>query len=193
MAEQSRAVTDLLTALGTQGAVDLQQAAAAAAAAARAAEGQRAVAAPASPIDAAPAAVEKHEDAQPAHQLHQRKSAAAKRSALGGPDPDRTARAAAAAARPAALPRLKPTHSAGTAQQVAMHTAREQLARQAQRAQEEAEGETPVWVTMFYVFGWGALTLLGLAACLVGSVAVLLRSGRISQSDLAFLWEQPPM
>ena len=45
---------------------------------------------------------------------------------------------------------------------------------------------------MFYVFGWGALALLGLAACLVGTVAVLLRSGRISESDLAFLWEQAP-
>ena len=132
--------------------------------------------------------------AQPAQQLHQRKSAAAKRSALG--DPDRSARAAAVAAaaadRPAALPRLKPAHSAGTAQQIAMQTAREQLARQAQRAREEAEGEAPVWITMFYVFGWGALALLGLAACLVGTVAVLLRSGRISESDLAFLWEQAP-
>lgn len=102
--------------------------------------------------------------------------------------------AAGAAASPRqrpALPRLKTTHAAGTAQQIAIATAREQLARQAARAREEAEAEPPVWVTMFYVFGWGILVLLGLGAVLVGMVAALVKSGRLTEADLAFLWEAP--
>lgn len=87
------------------------------------------------------------------------------------------------------MPRLQATHAAGTAQQIAMATARQQLALTAQRAREEAEAEAPVWVTMVYVFGWGTLGLLGLAAVLVGMAAALVKSGRLRPEDLEFLFK----
>lgn len=221
MAEQSRAVTDLLRALGTAGASQQAGAAVAAVQAAVAAEPEAAAreerreekrpataAAQAQPAaqergrerereqqrEQAPAAAAPAQRPQPQAELHQRRSAAAKRSVLG--DPARAAAAGAAAGpsctRPSqrdGLPRLKPSHTAGTAQQIAIATARQQLALQAQRAKEEAEVETPVWVTMFYVFGWGALGLLGLAAVLVGMAASLVKAGRLSQDDLSFLFK----
>ncbi|PSC72223.1 expressed protein isoform A [Micractinium conductrix] len=220
MVEQSRAVSDLLAALGTQhGSAALQQAAAAAMAAQAAAKpadaqaqahaqaqggqqpasaaGQHAVLAakPRGAVQEAdtPAAPPVHKQAgapEPAAQLVQRKAAVARRSMLA--DPARAAGSAATTPRAPALPRLKPAHAAGTAQQIAMATARQQLARQAaERAREEAEAEGPAWLAALYVFGWGLVALLGLGALLIGIVAAMLKSGRLNESDLAFLWEPP--
>ena len=200
MVEQSRAVSDLLAALGTQhGSAALQQAAAAAMAAQAAAKpadaqaqahaqaqggqqpasaaGQHAVLAakPRGAVQEAdtPAAPPVHKQAgapEPAAQLVQRKAAVARRSMLA--DPARAAGSAATTPRAPALPRLKPAHAAGTAQQIAMATARQQLARQAaERAREEAEAEDPAWLAALYVFGWGLVALLGLGALLIGIVA----------------------
>jgi hypothetical protein len=94
----------------------------------------------------------------------------------------------AAAVPTAPLPRLKATHAAGRPQQIAMATAREQLALQAARGQED-EAETPAWVTMFYVFGWTLLAVLGLVAVVVGALAVMVKQGRLSDSDLDFLFK----
>lgn len=241
MAEQSRAVRDLLMALGAQGSPASQRLADAVAAAhtsmaaggtaaslpsplAKAAGGkqldqaaaaaekpgarspaakpaQAAAAAAAAAGEKEPAAVaaeekEEQEAGQPAAaQLVQRKAAVARRSVLGDP---RRAAASSSGGGPAAAggsqrqvltPRLQALHSAGTAQQIAMATARQQLALGAARAREEAEAEAPVWVTMFHVFGWGTLVLVGLAAVAVGVVAALLKSGQLTEADLAFLWE----
>lgn len=217
MVEQSRAVTDLLTALAAQGASQHIGAAAAAAQAQTAArkvaatqteargqeEGAQRAGRPAlSPAKAVQRASPPKQQAQreqqrrePAAQLHQRRAVAAKRSVLG--DPARTSGGAAAreagsaqASPRVCLPRLKVTHAAGTAQQIAMATARQQLALQAQRAREEAEVESPVWLSMVYVFGWGLLAVLGAAAVLVGMTAALVKAGRLSQSDLEFLWRK---
>lgn len=221
MVEQSRAVTDLLAALAAQGASQHIGAAVAAAqaqtAAARKAaatqteasgqeeeeegeQAQRAQRPARSPAKAAQQASPRKQQPQrqpqrePTSQLHQRRAAAAKRSALG--DPARTsgggpAQAASPAPSPrASLPRLKLTHAAGTAQQIAIATARQQLARQAQRAREEAEAETPVWLSMFYLFGWGLMAVLGAVAVLVGMTAALVKAGRLSPSDLEFLWRK---
>lgn len=183
MAEQGRAVADLLAALRTQGAATLLGAAAAEAAVPW--QGPAEAAAP-SPVPQEAAA---NRGEQPAHAslpapqlLHQRKSALVKRSVLG--NPSRSATAAAAASPRAALPRLTSTHAAGTAQQIAMATAREQLAKQAARGPEDADAETPAWVTMIQVLGWTALVLLSLAAVAAGAVAVLVKEGRLSESDL---------
>ncbi len=132
---------------------------------------------------------------EPAAQLHQRRAAAAKRSVLGDPARSTAGAATREASSPPAsprvsLPRLKVTHAAGTAQQIAIATARQQLALKAQRAREEAEAESPVWLSMLYVFGWGLLAVLGAAAVLVGMTAALVKAGRLSQGDLDFLWRK---
>ncbi|PRW57342.1 hypothetical protein C2E21_3821 [Chlorella sorokiniana] len=213
MVEQSRAVADLLAALAAQGASQHIGAAVAAAQAQTAArkaaatqtemgeqeedeEAQRAGRPAASPAKAAPREQQRQvAQREPASQLHQRRAAAAKRSVLG--DPARTSGSSAAreagsaqASPRVSLPRLKVTHAAGTAQQIAMATARQQLARQAQRAREEAEAESPVWLSMVYLFGWGLLAALGVAAVMVGMTAALVKAGRLSQSDLEFLWRK---
>ncbi|KAL4452503.1 hypothetical protein ABPG75_008165 [Micractinium tetrahymenae] len=216
MTEQSRAVTDLLAALGAQGSAASQQVAAAVAAVQVAAAGsavppqdaackpaaeQAAVAGgeqPPPPAELAAPLQQEQEPAPPAAQLVQRRAAAARKSVLG--DPGRTAAAGSSGSgtavvapgprRPALL-RLKPTHAAGTAQQIAIATAREQLAKQAARAREEAEADSPAFLTALYVFGWGLLVLLGLSAALMGMVAALMRTGRLTEADLAFLWERP--
>ncbi|KAL4853115.1 hypothetical protein ACK3TF_005894 [Chlorella vulgaris] len=191
MAEQGRAVADLLAALRTQGAATLLGAAAAEAAVPS--QGPAEAAAPSPVPPPQEAAADRGE--QPAHAslpapqlLHQRKSALVKRSVLG--NPSRSATAAAAASPRAALPRLTSTHAAGTAQQIAMATAREQLAKQAARGPEDADAEMPAWVTMIQVLGWTALVLLSLAAVAAGAVAVLVKEGRLSESDLeSFLFK----
>lgn len=217
MAEQSRAVTDLLAALGTQGsaasqhvasAVAAVQAAAAAPALAApveaaaphkaaeqvvAAGGEQARAAPEPPISQQQQ--QEQEPAPPAAQLVQRRAAAARKSLLGEPGRSSSGggepAAGPAGSRQLALPRLKPTHAAGTAQHIAMATARERLARQAARAHEEAEADSSALLTTLHVFGWGLLVLLGLGAVLMGVVAALMQSGRLTEADLAFLWERP--
>lgn len=215
MAEQSKAVTDLLAALGTQGSAASQQVAPAVvavrtAAAAPAQAAASAAAAPRKPSEqgagggdqtrrlAEPEASrqqqrqQEKEPALPAAQLVQRRAAAARKSMLGEPGRSSSELVVEASGpRQAALPRLTPRHAAGTAQQIAMATARQQLAKQAARAQEEAEADTSALLTTLYVFGWGLLVVLGLGAVLMGVVAALMQSGRLTESDLAFLWERP--
>lgn len=217
MAEQSRAVTDLLAVLASQGSAASQQVAPAvvgvqpvAAAPVEAASGKaatphqaeeqavaesniRALAA------AEPAATcqqeQEQEPAPPQAQLVQRRAAAARKSVLG--DPGRSSSRisgpveVATGTRRPPMPRLKPMHAAGTAQQIAIATAREQLAKQAARAHEEAEADSSAFLTALYVFGWGLLVVLGLGAVLMGVVAALMQSGRLTEADLAFLWERP--
>lgn len=180
MAEQGRAVADLLAVLRPQGAPTVGEAGAAAPAP---------VPAPSpAPVQAAVAALVPAKKAVVAQQLHQRKSLLVKRSVLG--DPTRSAGAPLDASLSAApLPRLKATHAAGRAQQVAVATAREQLALQAARAREEETETQPAWVTMLVVLGWTMLAVLGLSAVVVGALAVAVKQGRLTDSDLDFLFK----
>ena len=182
MAEQSRAVTDLLSALAAQAASHQVGAAVAAAqrktAEARHEPGSTSTAgAQAAPVAAAPSQPRKQQEAapqlaseapQPQPQLVQRRAAGGKRSVLGNPARSASGAGEAGAVRPSPrsdMPRLKSTHAAGTAQQIAMATARQQLALQAQRAQEEAEAETPAFLAVLYMIGWAVVAVLAWSRC----------------------------
>ncbi|EFN54920.1 expressed protein [Chlorella variabilis] len=201
LVEQGRAVADLLAALRTRGAMELPQQEATAVGEAQAATAHQladpaaAVAAEPTPREVMPDAGRDTATAEPsthrqepprpapaAQQLHQRKSVVVKRSLLADP-----CRSAASSPKPA-LSRLNTMHAAGTAQRIAMATAREQLAKQAMLAREEEEVKTPLWVSMMYVFGWTLLLVVGLAALTMGALAVMVKNGRLSESDLEFVW-----
>ena len=72
---------------------------------------------------------------------------------------------------------------------MAIAAAREQLAKQATRAQQEDAAELPLWVTVANVIGWFVLVLLGVGAVVVGGIAVAVKHGRLSEADLEqLLW-----